>query len=284
MVKNSEASERGDWVQATITYVAATVVFAPVLLWLFRQTRHHEQLSQALVILLGLGAFLAWENREKLRLRLTHDRTSLCFLLGAFVLASLQFLTPELPLILIAFLLAVAGLLRFTFGARAAVATGPLLLALGFFTLLVIFLPAFDWPLRILAGKWSAYLLGLLGGDTGLYYVAGPVPHLTLESAGKPFIVAAECNGFGLLSSSLLITLGLGYYRRLAWLDFALLLAGSVFLALGANILRIICIVLLAPKVSNYHVMHEAVGIAIYYASLGLICWLVWTCPRRRAF
>ena len=87
--------------------------------------------------------------------------------------------------------------------------------------------------------------------------------------------MAQECNGFGLLGGALMLTLMLSIYRRVGVLNAIMLLAGSVVMAFIANILRIVIIVLLAPHVPSYTVMHEAVGITVFYGALGLLFWLV---------
>ncbi|MCD8483709.1 MAG: exosortase/archaeosortase family protein [Verrucomicrobia bacterium] len=92
----------------------------------------------------------------------------------------------------------------------------------------------------------------------------------------KPFHVAPECNGFGVMTSSILLTLLLIIHRQIGLLDKGLLLVGALTLAFAANILRIIIIVLLAPLVGteNYMLMHEIVGSITYYGCL-IVIWLL---------
>lgn len=268
--------------QAIVTYVVVLVVFAPVLHWLTVATRQSEQLFQAFAILAFASAFLIWEKRGRVGLYLRHDRVSLCLLLGSLLLAGLQTLSPGFPWVLPALAMALAALLRFTLGAEQARRLSPALVtALLGFLFFVIAMPWLDWPLRMLAGQWSASILDFLGVGTSLHLITRPEPGLILQAGGRPFLVAPECNGFGLLSSSLVLTLILSVYRRMGALDGVLALVSAVVIAFAGNLVRITVIVLLAPHVTNYDLMHEAVGLLVFYSALGLVGWLVWTWPTR---
>src|ERR1051325_4616407 len=71
----------------------------------------------------------------------------------------------------------------------------------GFFVfgLLVGMFPAVDWPLREIAGKYSASILNWMHVPVKLMPVPRHPPELLLSVKDKIFIVATECNGFGLL-------------------------------------------------------------------------------------
>ncbi|MDV7401400.1 archaeosortase/exosortase family protein, partial [Arthrospira platensis SPKY1] len=115
--------------------------------------------------------------------------------------------------------------------------------AFGAFVVLALLLPALDWPLRGLAGAWGAWALGLLGQQHELQLISHEgVPMLLLIVNNQPFHVAPECNGFGVMTSSLLLALLLSIQRVLPVLDKALTLIGALVLAFAANILRIIII------------------------------------------
>ena len=220
---------RRDIPLALLTYGAAAVVFTPVLHWLTVTTRQSEQLIQAFAILAFASAFLIWEKRGRVGLYLRHDRASLLLLGVALLLAGLQVLNPTFPWILAALAFLVASLVRYILGPSQARRLSPALItALLGFIFFVVAMPWLDWPLRMLAGQWSARILELLGITASLHLVAQPEPGLILQAAGRPFLVAPECNGFGLLSSSLVLALILSVYRRLAAVDGVLVLVGAL--------------------------------------------------------
>lgn len=133
-----------------------------------------------------------------------------------------------------------------------------------------------DWPLRSIAGKWSSTLLQLFGKTTELDILRGEenIPLLILFVNEHPFHVASECNGFGVILTSILIGYMLAIYKKLSSLDTTLnLLAGATF-GFAFNILRIVIIVLLAPNMmDHYMLMHEIVGTITYWGCL-ISLWL----------
>lgn len=108
---------------------------------------------------------------------------------------------------------------------------------------------------------------------------------LTLAANGGQFVVATECNGFGLITSSLLLGTILLLYRRAAWWKFPGLLLMCVAVAFVFNMLRIASIVLLAPSFPrHYTLLHETAGLIALYSGLGLV-WLLagWRPPANDA-
>lgn len=281
-----------DWPIMLATYLGAMLIFYPLVRWLFRMTETSEQLLHALIVLAAAGFFLLMEKRRNLRLVLEHDQRSVLLLLGSFVLVAISMLLPVKPtpgtvfsqaaLLLVGFGLTLASLVRFTLGPQASRASRGFLVAFTVFMLLALALPVLDWPLRTLAGRWSMNLLGWLGHGAQLKLVnlsmdgALARPELVLSVAGRPFVVAAECNGFGLLSASLLLTTLLAVYRKLRAFDFFLVIILAVVTSFIANSLRILVIVLLAPRVDNYLLMHEVVGLIFFYGALGFLWWFVY--------
>ncbi|GHB97554.1 archaeosortase/exosortase family protein [Cerasicoccus arenae] len=297
--KTASAPSIVDWPIMLATYLGAMLVFYPLIRWLFRATEASEQLLHALIVLSAAGTFLLLEKRRKLTLVLAHDQRSVGLLIASFILVALVMVLPlnnqsvagsfaHEVLLLIAFGLTLASLVRYTLGCHVARASQGFIVAFTFFMLLALALPVLDWPMRALAGKWSMNLLGWLGYGANLQLlnlptpVPGP-PELVLSVAGRPFIVAAECNGFGLLSASLLVTILLAVYRKLNMLDFILVFILAVGTAFIANTLRILIIILLAPKVDNYLMMHEIVGLICFYSALGFLWWYIYGFGRGKA-
>lgn len=276
-----------DWVSLVATYLAAGLVFYPLARWLFRAAEASEQLFHAFIILAGAAFFLMLEKRQRLSLVLRHDQTSVVLLLGSFLLMGTSLLLPGqvanwppgfLPAVamLVAFGVALGALVRFTLGAQVARTARGLIAAFVVFALLALLLPVLDWPLRALAGRWSLMLLGFLGQAGDLQLAWAPSPELILTTGERHFVVAAECNGFGLLAASLLVAVLLAVFRKLGALDFFLVLLLAVGTAFLANALRILVIVLLAPQVESYLLMHEIVGLIFFYSALGFLWWFIW--------
>ena len=169
------------------------------------------------------------------------------------------------------------SLALFVFGEgarRVAVTVGGTLIA---FLLLSILMEPLDWPLRGLAGQWSGTVLSLLGKEVqmGLVQGAEEIPMLILLVNQHPFHVASECNGFGVILTSLLIAFLLGLYGRLKIGGMLLSIAAGIFIGFVFNILRIVIIVLLAPSLmDHYMLMHEVVGAVTYWGCLVLV-WLL---------
>ena len=140
-----------------------------------------------------------------------------------------------------------------------------------------------DWPLRSMAGKWSAYVLELIGqsAELGLFGQASEPPMLVLVVNEQPFNVASECNGFGVIITSLLLALLLAIHRRLNIFDLGLNLLAGAIIGFMFNIVRIVIIVLLAPSMmERYHLMHEIVGGFTYWACL-ISVWIALNGPTK---
>ncbi|WP_309387336.1 exosortase/archaeosortase family protein [Cerasicoccus frondis] len=275
-----------DWPIMLSTYFGAMVIFYPLIRWLFHTTENSDQLLHALIVLAAAGMFLLMEKRRRLSLVLVHDRHSvtllaISFSIVAVCLLPLRWDTPiglflQAACLLVAFSLTLAALVRYTLGPIIAKASRGFLVAFTFFMFLALALPVLDWPMRALAGRGSMNLLQKLGVGAELQFANIPSPQLVLSVAGRPFIVAAECNGFGLLSASILLTILLAVYRKLKAVDFLLVLILATVTAFIGNTLRILIIVLLAPHVENYLLMHEIVGLIFFYGALGFLWWFVY--------
>ena len=132
-----------------------------------------------------------------------------------------------------------------------------------------------DWPLRQMAGVESARFLKSIGLASQLAIQQDPDIRLLLLTPSQTFIVATECNGFGLITSSLLLGLIRLLYCRAAWGWFVTLLPLCVLVAFVFNFLRIAVIVLLAPRFpAHYDVLHEIAGLVALYSGLGVV-WLL---------
>jgi exosortase/archaeosortase family protein len=264
-------------VLTAILFLLTVLLFAPVTVWLVRQTLDHEQLTHALVILLLAAAALVIEERPRLAFYGKFDRMASGALLASFGLLAASMVFQSAWWVLPAFALALAGWGLFFFGPGVRRAVGSLAAAFIGYTVLAASVSALDWPLRAMAGRYAQWTLDKLGFFTGLGLVDRDGPRLILLVDGYPFEVAAECNGFGLLGAALLLAVLLAVYRPMPWVDRLLGLAVAVMLATLFNLLRIVTICILAPTFPNhYWPMHEVVGNLYFWACLALVWWMSW--------
>jgi exosortase/archaeosortase family protein len=279
----SSSARRDRWLALGVLAFTA-LAFWPAARWVASQTFAHEQLKQSFFIMVLAGLWIAWERRDSLRLSLQLDNTGLFWLLASYgcIAGALLLKTPLL--VLTGLVAAAGGTVQVVFGPRALRRTVPLLAAFALLILFVLLFPVLDWPLRKMAGVESVRLLQSFGLASHLQVVANPGVQLELLNEHGTFIVATECNGFGLISSALLLgTVGL-LYRRARWWTFPGLLALGLLLAFTVNLLRIATIVLLAPRFpGHYAALHETAGIVALYTGLGAV-WLLtgWQPARQR--
>ena len=264
------------------------VAFWPVMRWIAATAHEQSRLFHALVILLFATTILVKFGQYSIRDPLTLNRSAARALGAAFALVGAAFFGARfLPggppaataalLILPGYAFAVAAFALFVFGDGVRRITVTVTVALCAFLGLSLVMGPLDWPLRTLAGKWSGAALGLLGKnvDLGLAGAGAGPPKLILLVDSHPFHVASECNGFGVILTSLLIAILLSVYRRSGVLDGVINCVAALTLGFAFNILRIVIIVLLTPAlIEHYQLMHEIVGAITYWGCL-VALWLL---------
>ena len=253
------------------------VLFWPATRWVAEQTLAHEQLRQSFYLLLFAAAVLWIDNRPALRPVMAISPRGLQLLGVSFALMlAAVFIWQTALLPLAAFAFALAGFVHIIFGDSGFKVSLPWVAAFAAFLVFILFFHVVDWPLRRLAGVQAAQLLAMMGYEVELAAVMADGAKLLLAVGDQLFEVAGECNGFGLMSSSAVLALLLVFGRDLPlyWKGFAVLLAfivGFLF-----NTLRILGIVLLAPRFPNhYDAMHETIGLIALFAGLGFLWWLL---------
>lgn len=250
------------------------LLYAPLLMWLGHVGAHVRQLSAGGLLVLFALLLCVRDARETLRLEPQVTVRGLGLLgLALLALGAARWLKAwALPLALVSFALAFAAVVSFLVGDQGARRFLPALGAIVVFGLLAGLFPALDWPLRALAGQYAAGVLGWLGVPVRLGIHGGAAPELLLQAADRTFIVATECNGFGLLTSSLVLAVVLALQARWRWTE---LLGLALLAGLGAivcNFLRIVSICLLASRVPvSYAVLHEVLGNLFYLGGLTLV-------------
>ena len=261
-----------DFLTGVLVIAFTAAMFLPAGRWIATQTFAEEQLKQSFFVLVLAGAWIAWEKRRRLSLHLHLGNAALAWLVASYLLALGAVFMHQSLLVLAGMIAAIAGILHFTLGPVAFRRAAPLLAVFGAFLLVVIALPVLDWPLRKAAGLEAGRLLMAIGFKASLVLEGGRSGDLLLHVAGRTFRVAPECNGFGIMSSALLLGLLLLLYTRAAWWKLLVYLPACVIVAFVFNLLRIFTIVLLAPVFPNhYTAMHETAGIIALYLGLAVV-------------
>jgi exosortase/archaeosortase family protein len=271
----------GDIIVSIMAWAAGLLLFWRALWWLAGTALAREQIAHAAVVLIFGLVFLLRDRRDIQPLAMRFGRGATGFIAGACLGAAMAGIFHQ-PLFMLCGLGFLAGaVLLFVFGDpvfRPALGFG---LAFSGFTFLSVLFPFADWPLRLFAGRTAMWFLAILGRPVQLGLAADPL-RLILVDAGRPFEVASECNGFGIISGCILLALLLVFSRRLRFVDKILVLVLAPLLGLFSNAARIFFIVLLAPAAGkNYQIMHEAVGIVLFFGTLAALWWLVAGLPER---
>lgn len=267
---------------AVVAWGAVLAVFAPSLIWLGQAAWQTNQLRDAAVVLGFALVFLLREKPGSIQWKFEFSALSMSYLGGACLLAGLATILGWPLAMVIALGLLAGAVLVFLFGEPMSRIAAGLAVAFSGLVALAVVSPWADFPLRVFAGRSAVQVLDLLGLDAQLGFVGDPAK-LILMSGGHPFEVAPECNGFGITSSCILLSLLLAFSRRLRVFDKVLVVVLAPLVGLFSNALRILIIVLLTPVVGSggYFFMHEVVGIALFLGTLVLIWWLVSGLPDR---
>lgn len=256
--------------------LVTVMVFWPAATWIARQTLEHEQLRQSFFLLLFAAAVLWIDHRSRLRFQPAISRKGVVLLTLAFALLTAGFFWHTALIPLAALAVAFAACIHFVFGDRGFNLTMPWLAGFGAFLFFMLLFQAVDWPLRKLAGGYAAQLLALLGHEVRIGAILHSGIKLLLWVDGRYYEVATECNGFGLISSSVILALLLMLSRPLGLAWKALALAVAFLVGFAFNILRIIGIVSLAPYFpGHYDLMHEAIGLTALFSALFFLWWLL---------
>jgi exosortase/archaeosortase family protein len=277
------------WLNCSL-FLCLGAAFWPLTSW-FAQTAHDQsRIFNALAVLALAAIFLIRFGNVPVRNTLELNQPARHALFAAYGLLLTSYIAqffPALPwlnlLIIPAYCCALASAVRFIFGAETRRITATVASTLCVFILISIWMAPLDWPLRSLAGQWSHHALELIGqnAELGLFSQKGSPPMLILVVNEHPFHVASECNGFGVILTSLLIATLLAIHRRRRFLGLGLNLLIGVAIGFAFNILRIVIIVLLAPSLmDHYDLMHETVGGITYWGCLVAI-WILLRGPTK---
>jgi exosortase/archaeosortase family protein len=266
------------------------VALWPLTLWFTETAEDQSRILHALAVLTLATVLLIRFGHTRVHDTLTLNPPAKRALFTAYGLLAISYIgqnfggPPSLGLLIIpAYCAALAAGARFVFGENTQRLTRTVAIALGVFLFISLWMAPLDWPLRALAGQSSEAILSWIGQDAalGLYTPGGEPPMLILLVNEHPFHVASECNGFGVILTSLLLAVLLSVRRRISLVAITLNLLLGLALGFAFNGLRIVTIVLLAPALmDHYTLMHEIVGGIAYWACLALL-WLILKGPTK---
>ena len=266
-------SHRSPIVGISIAAGVSLVAFYPLIHWIAVYTGQNKQLLHSFMILAFAGAMLTYENNERMRLIVEFNRRAVVGFVGAYLLIGISYFTHHSIFYLPALVAAIYGWLHFLFGSRYSRILTGLLAAFSIFLIMLIAFPSVDWPLRILAGRSALWIFENLGNESHLFLTnlgeSAEGPMLIITLGDRPFHVAPECNGFGVLSASLLLSILISVYQRPGWVRSVGFWASSLGVGLFINTLRIFIIMSLASSVGDhYMLMHEIVGVSLFWAGI----------------
>lgn len=275
-------------------YLCLGLSLWPITLWFAHSAHEQSRILNAFIVLVAASVMLIRFGQMRITDPLSLNQPARSYLIGAFGLLVVGLILrpicskfPDLINVLIqlipipAYCSALASLILFIFGPSALRIARTVCGSLCAFLLLSILMQPLDWLLRALAGKFSGATLSLLGNtvNLGLTKSAQEPPMLILMVNQNPFHVASECNGFGVILSSVLIAVILSIYHKVGPLRSIVYISTGLVLGFVFNTLRIVIIVLLAPILMQYyHLMHEAIGVVTYWGCLSL-AWLLFKGP-----
>lgn len=278
-------AERGDRRLAWALVAATAAVFWPVTRWMVAETAARDQIRQAFILLAAAAGLIAWLHRDALRIRGDLCNRTLLLIGGAFALVGAASLTGWSLLVLPGFALALAGCLQALFGAGGYRFFRPLVAGVAVFLVIILAFPLLDWPLRQLAGVGAAKVLQALHLAPQLTLQGtAEAPQLILSVAEGHFLVATECNGFGIITSGALLAILAGGIAGRRWWTIAALAPAAMLVGFATNVLRILVISTTARYFpGHYDALHEIAGTLALWGGLGLVAWLAWRPARGTA-
>ncbi len=286
-------SLQADFWVCNLLFLALFAAFWPITAWMAGNAADQSRLLHALIVLLMATVALVKFGNIPIEDVLSLNPPARRALILSFTLLLLQFVGRHtlaeahqrlVSLLAIpAYGAALTALVRYILGAGTRSITRTASVTFCGFLLLSTLMAPLDWPLRGIAGQFSASTLAFLGQsvELGMLNTPSAPPMLILLVNEHPFHVASECNGFGIILTSLLIALLLAFHRGAGPVGILLNLVIGLVLGVALNTLRIVVIILLAPALmDHYMLMHEIVGGISYWGGL-LLVWIVLRGPTR---
>ncbi len=259
-----------------IAWLCAFVAFSPAILWLARGLTQSSQLREAMVIMVSALLVLAVEYGIRPH-KPRFSKPAALWLGGAYLSFFVsQFIGVWGALAIFAGLamaIVAAGLVCFD-RTRYVYAAGGAFYA---FTLLSFVVKIFDFPLRVWAGFLASKILSIFNKNVVILAGGGNSPQIAMQVDGSTYLVATECNGFGIISSCFILSVLMAiFFKNLPVWRRILIPVAAVALAYLANSLRIAAIIATAPHFgkARYDLIHEFWGYLFFALSL-IVVWMM---------
>lgn len=282
VITDEYRSRKGEFLLELGYIVIVGLIYWPITKWVFDKTTGSEQFLQALLVIGFAAYFLIIQKGKALTWNLKLDSLTMALTGISFLTLILASFLKWNVLVPIGFCAALAGGCVYFFGKKGLRQSYPLLIVFLCYIFLMVLYPVFDFPLRTFAAEYTQYILNSVNLVTNVYITNPSNPALMLNVSGRTFEVAPECNGFGLMSACFLLSLLIAMKSDDSILTRGLGIVVAVFIASLGNLLRIVAIILLAPRLPNhYHSMHEVIGILTFFGVLWSVGWLLWRAPKK---
>ena len=261
------------WRRAALAILAVecVVLFAPTVAWLFdRWTMSVWQHAHGLLIPPVVGYFIYQELRPLASRPRSSSAWGFAFLVPALVLHALDAGMHTQLLSAAALMLALPGFSLLLLGAERTRAIAFPLAFLAFaLPIPLAFTEQIHWQLRQIATAGTAFAVPLFGVPV---FVEGT----TLHMANGVLQVADACSGFSTLYAAVAVA-ALTAYSSHSPRRRAIVLLSAAPLAIGANLLRVIALVLLVVWQGDQILdtfVHPLSGMATFALALPIIFWL----------
>ena len=261
----------GRWMPLGLLVAAAVALFAPTLVWLYgRWTLSVWQHAHGLLLVPIVGYFI----REELRKFRDRPRESSAWgfliLVPALALHAIDAGMHTQLLSAVALWLALPGFSLLLLGrTRTRAILFPLAFLAFALPIPLAFTEAIHWQLRQIVTAGTAAIVPLFGISL---FVEGTTLHL----AGGVLQVADACSGFSTLYAGVAVASLVAYSADSARAR-VLVLASAAPLAIAANVLRVIALVLLSVWYGTGildTVVHPLSGVLTFALALPIIFWL----------
>jgi exosortase/archaeosortase family protein len=263
-------SRREDVFSLLVILAVTVIAYAPLVGGVIRLSTRTTQAVNAF-LLLGFAfadaLITVWKTDRFYPFINLHGLVLFTLSCLALVLASATWLWP---LAILGLCLNLAALISFSFGRRGVAPFYPALAGLGTAVAMLVFVPQLDGQLRTLAAHCSSWLLSVVGIQADIVARSDPFQIvLVAEKGAGVFDVATECNGFGILLSSVVLTVILSVRRHHRWYLVAGLPVVALATGLVFNTVRIAAIVMTTLQTDlDYGLIHEGLGSIVYVTAL----------------
>ena len=208
-----EAHSGGGWLEY-LAWIGAAAGFSPALYWLGKAVVDSQQLRDAFIILVVAGIVMAMEHGISPH-KPRFNKNVLAALAAAYAAFFCAGLFGALANVMLTLFGVSAFIVSIGFACfdrkRYVLAVGG---AFYIFTILSFAIKIFDLPLRVWAGKLSAFVLSKFNDTVQLFLIRGQEPQIAMNVDGASYLVATECNGFGIISSCLVLSAVLAFFRK----------------------------------------------------------------------